>query len=295
MNVGKFKTQGWEGLISADVISRPSGLKWNIGVNASHTTSDVDYLPPSITEYYNPYTWNTGNIRNGIMLHHPVTSITGLGYQRNNAGQILIDPSTGLPLVNSTWTILGNREPKIRFGVTSALSYKGFRVSAMFAGRLGATVVNGTKRSMMSSGLSWESVKLRESGPVVFKGVLKNGNENTPNPTENTISVSYGDYGSSIFGGNDEDWIQKNINYLRLQELRMAYTFPEKFLTRTPLSTATIFVAGNDLLTWTNYSGIDAVGNTMSAAAGGTGGEGMDVWSLPNPRGISFGLSVTFK
>jgi hypothetical protein len=49
------------------------------------------------------------------------------------------------------------------------------------------------------------------------------------------------------------------------------------------------------LATWTNYSGIDAVGNTVSAAAGGTGGEGYDVWSLPNPRSISFGISITFK
>jgi hypothetical protein len=54
-------------------------------------------------------------------------------------------------------------------------------------------------------------------------------------------------------------------------------------------------VSGNDLITWTNYSGIDAVGNTVSAAAGGTGGEGIDVWSLPMPRGFSIGIAVTFK
>lgn len=48
-------------------------------------------------------------------------------------------------------------------------------------------------------------------------------------------------------------------------------------------------------VTWTNYSGLDAVGNTVSAAAGGTGGEGYDVWSLPNPRSISFGISLTFN
>ena len=32
----------------------------------------------------------------------------------------------------------------------------------------------------------------------------------------------------------------------------------------------------------------------MSAAAGGTGGEGYDMWSLPTPRSYSVGLSVTF-
>jgi hypothetical protein len=56
-----------------------------------------------------------------------------------------------------------------------------------------------------------------------------------------------------------------------------------------------VFLCGNDLFVWTNYSGIDAVGNTVSAALGGTGGEGMDIWSLPNPRGYSVGLQVTFN
>ena len=84
------------------------------------------------------------------------------------------------------------------------------------------------------------------------------------------------------------------MNYLRLQEIRIGYRLPSAWLKKISVSSANIFVTGNDLFTWTNYSGIDAVGNTMSAAAGGTGGEGIDVWALPSPRGISVGLGVTF-
>jgi hypothetical protein len=148
---------------------------------------------------------------------------------------------------------------------------------------------------MMANGLSQESVTLREAGPVIFNGVLQDGNENTAHPTANNIAVDYSAYGASIYTGGDEDWIQKNVNYLHLAELRLSWNLPDKWLARTPLSQANIFVAGNDLATWTNYSGIDAVGNTMSAAAGGTGGEGMDIWALPVPRGYSFGISVTFN
>ena len=232
------------------------------------------------------------------MVGNPVTTLTGRAYTRNENGDILIDPTTGLPLVDETWSVIGNREPKLRYGLTTALTWKGFRLSAMFAGRYKATVVNGTKRSMMTTGTSWESVKLRESGPVVFNGVLKDGNENSANPTKNTIAVDYKTYGSSIYGGGDEDWLEKDVNYLRLQELRLSYTVPGKYLKRMfsgLISNANIYLCGNDLCTWTNYSGIDAVGNTVSAAAGGTGGEGYDVWSLPNPRSISFGISLTFN
>ncbi|MCU0378078.1 MAG: SusC/RagA family TonB-linked outer membrane protein [Bacteroidales bacterium] len=294
MNVGEFKTWGWEGHIDGDVVRTASGIRWNIGVNASHTDSEVTYLPANLTEYYNAYTWNSGNIRNGIQVGYPVTSWTGQAFLRNANGDVLISPTTGLPVTSSAWSVIGNREPKLRFGMTTNVSYKGWRLSAMFAGRYGATVVNGTKRLMMQYGTSEESVKLRESGAVIFNGVLQDGNEETATPTPNNIVVDYGTFATTYTGG-DENWLEKDVNYIRLQELRLAYVFPSKMLARTPFATATIFAAGNDLAVWTNYSGIDAVGNTVSAAAGGTGGEGMDVWSLPSPRGYSVGINVTFK
>jgi TonB-linked SusC/RagA family outer membrane protein len=294
MNVGSFKTWGLEAHIDGDIISMANGLRWNVGFNASSTDSKVVFLPANVSEYYNAYTWNSGNTRNGIQVGYPITSFTGTAFLRNTAGDVLISPTTGLPVVSGSWSVIGNREPKLRFGISSNASYKGLRLSAMFSGRYKTTVVNGTKRLMMQYGLSQESVTLRESGPVVFNGVLQDGNENTATPTINTISVAYGAF-PTTYTGADEDWLEKDINYLRLQELRLSYDLPKKWLSKTPLSQANVFAAGNDLFVWTNYSGIDAVGNTVSAALGGTGGEGMDVWSLPSPRGFSIGLSVTFK
>jgi len=146
---------------------------------------------------------------------------------------------------------------------------------------------------MMSQGLSQESIDLREGPPVVFNGVLRDGNENSKTPTKNNIEVNFS---ATPYSGGDEDWLEKNVNYLRLQELRLAYRLPTSLLKKTKLiSNIDVFAVGNDLVTWTNYSGIDAVGNTVSAAAGGTGGEGYDVWSLPMPRSISVGFSITFN
>lgn len=293
MNVGTFNTWGWEGHVDVDVI-RNRDWKWNIGVNMSHTGSKVVKLPENLTEFYNAYTWNSGNIRNGVMMDNPVTTVTGRAYERNEKGQILIDPTSGLPRTSDKWSILGNREPKLRFGITTAVSYKNFRLSAMFQGRYHADVVNATMRSMMGNGLSNQSVTLRESGSYVFDGVLYDGKQDTDNPTVNTIAV---DLGKTFYSGGDEDWVQHKINYIRCQELRLAYVVPQAWLqkvTKNTIQNASIYVMGNDLFTITNYSGIDVAGNTMSAAAGGTGGEGYDCWSLPSPRTYTFGLSVTF-
>lgn len=296
MNVGAFKTWGWEGHIDGDIIKLPNGLTWNVGVNASRGFSKVLYLPDNVSEYYNAYTWNSGNLRNGIMKGHPITTITGYAYDRNENGDVLISPSTGLPITQGTHSVIGDREPKVRFGFNTSITYKDLRLSALFAGRLGASVVNHTKRSMMTSGTSWESVKLRESGPFVFDGVLRDGNENSDNPTRNNIVVDYRAYGATIYAGADEDWFEKDVNYLRMQEIRLSYRLPKKFFKNIKyFSAMDVYFVGNDFFTWTNYSGIDAVGNTVSAAAGGTGGEGYDVWSIPNPRGFSIGLSLTLN
>jgi hypothetical protein len=298
MNVGTFTTQGWDFHIDGDILRTDSGIRWNLGMNLSHATSNVTKLPENVTEYYNAYTWLSGDLRNGISVGHPVTTMTGKAYQRNKKGQILINPTSGIPLIDSDWSILGDRQPDLQFGFTTNISYKGFRLSALVSGRTGATVVNATKRTMMSKGSSWESVKLRESDPVVFDGVLKDGKQDSDNPTVNTISVTMGNYGgSSIYTGGDEEWLEKNIYYFRLSELRLSYNVPKKWLASTTkgfVSTANIWVAGNDLCTFTNYSGIDPVGNSNSAALGGSGGRGIDYWGIPSPRGYSFGISLTF-
>jgi len=169
-------------------------------------------------------------------------------------------------------------------------------LTALLDGRFGATVVDGTKRYMQQYGYSQESVTQREAAPVVFDGVLKDTYQDSATPTTNTIGVKLGDlqYG---YAGQDPDWVEKNINYLRLAEVRLTYNINPEWLaktTRKTISQASLFTSGNDLMVWTNYSGIDVVGNANSAALGGTGGAGFDMMAIAAPRRISFGLSVTF-
>ena len=298
MNVGSFKTWGWEGHIDADIIRSASGFRWNVGLNMSQNKSLVVDLPENLKEYYNAYTWNSGGLRNGIKKGYPITTITGLAYKRNKNGDILIGQTSGLPITDSDWTVLGDRNPKLNYGVTTNLSYKGFRLSAMLSGMFGASVVNGTMRAMMDRGQSWESVRLRENRHFIFEGVLQDGLENSDTPTKNTIAVDMWKYaGSSIFTGGDEDWFEKDVDYMKLAEVRLSYAVPSSWLkkaTKGFISNASIFVSANDLCTFTNYSGVDPVGNTMSAAGGGTGGQGYDIWGIPAPRTYSFGVSLTF-
>ena len=86
---------------------------------------------------------------------------------------------------------------QLRFGITTSVTYANFRLSGMLAGRLKATVVNGTKRDMLTRGTSLESVQMREGPSVIFNGVLKDGEENSKIPTRNQIAV---DYSTGVYG-----------------------------------------------------------------------------------------------
>ena len=230
-----------------------------------------------------------------------------------------------MPIIDSKWKVLGDREPWLRYGITTSLSYKGFRLSAMFSGRFNATMVNGTSRAMVADGFDELSIRMREGGDNQFFGVYQDGHENptyytqrdaylgnipngykvgdevpgsyNPNYSTSSVTPMAGSYYLYWMYNYDEPWVQKHIHYLRCQELRLSYNVPSAWLKKTTrglVQNALIYVAGNDLFTLTNYQGYDVVGNSLSAAAGGVGGEGIDCWSLPSPRTYSLGLSVTF-
>jgi TonB-linked SusC/RagA family outer membrane protein len=292
-NMGSFKTNGTEFLVSYDFLRNRNWLV-NIGVNGSKNWSKVLSLPPGVSEYYNSATWVSGNLRNGIMVGSPITTITGLDYQRNNKGQILIDPTSGMPLISSTWSVLGDRNPRLSYGFTARVKYKNLTFSCLMNGVLGTQVVDGTKRAMMSNGTSMESVIQRQMGPIVFNGVLKDGNQDSSTPTVNRIAVKLGDLNG--YGGADPDWIEKNINYLNMSEVRVSYSLDKivKRLTKNIVSAFSLFVAGDDLFLITNYSGMDPIGNATSSAVGGTGGVGFDMLSIGAPRRYSCGLNITF-
>ena len=126
--------------------------------------------------------------------------------------------------------------------------------------------------------------------------------QNTDNPTKSTIVWDPSKHSATYVGSDGsytayKPWVDEGVDYLRLQEVRLNYNVPSSFLekaTKGLISRANVYVSANDLFTITNYAGVNPVGNSSSAAAGGSGGTGIDSWGLPSPRTYTCGLSVTF-
>jgi hypothetical protein len=127
--------------------------------------------------------------------------------------------------------------------------------------------------------------------PRIIDGVLRDGRENTANPTVNNIVIIPRLQTGYYVNMSEELFIEKDINWLRLRDLTVRYELPGRLL---GARTASVYLTGTDLFVITNYSGLDPIVNGNTAAVGGSGAVGIDFGNFPMPRGFNFGVSVGF-
>jgi TonB-linked SusC/RagA family outer membrane protein len=289
LNGATTRTQGLELTLRGRPLLRRN-MAWDAQVNFTKASGKVLSMPENLPEYYSSDTWIVGNIRNGVTTGSSTTGLFGLWYLRNKNGDILIEPSTGLPLRDVNFTAGPyDRQPDFMIGLSNTVRYKRFSISALLDIRKGGDVLNGTEWWLTQRGLSTRTLDRWE--PRVVKGVLRDGLENTDNPTKNTIVVVPALNNNYYLAMSEELFIEKDINWLRLRDVTVTYRLPQGFMGSR---NASVFVTGTELFLLTNYSGMDPIVNGNTAATGGSGGLGIDWGNFPMPVGINFGVRVGF-
>jgi TonB-linked SusC/RagA family outer membrane protein len=289
LNGAVTRNQGLEVTLRGIPVQR-SSFSWDVTSNFEMARGKTLELPAVLPEFYNSDTWLYGNVRNGTMPGLATTSLTGQFYLRNNAGDILIDPATGLPLRVPSGTFIDagyDRQPKWTLGVENAITAGRFRISALVDFRRGGDVFNATEHFLTTRGLAPST--LDRERPRVINGVLRDGKENSTNPTKNNIAVIPAIQTGYYTGMSEELFIEKNINWVRLRDVTISARIPERFARN-----ASVFLTGTDLFLLTNYTGLDPISNGTSAATGGSGGVGIDYGNFPVPRALNFGVKVGF-
>jgi len=265
-------------------------FSWDVLMNFDRARGKVVELPNALPESYVSDTWLYGNVRNGTQPGLSTRSMTGFFYLRNNNKELLIDPTTGLPLRSTLFIDAGyDRQPDFTVGLTNSFRYKKMSLSVLFDIRRGGDVFNATEHFLTTRGLAMRTLD-RET-PRIIPGVLRDGKENTATPTRNTIVVVPAIQTGFYTGMSEELFIEKDINWIRLRDVTFRYQLPPALFRSRE---ASLFITGNDLLLITNYSGLDPVVNGNTAAVGGSGAAGVDYGNFPIPRGVNFGLKVAF-
>lgn len=292
-NAASVRNEGIEIVAGIDIL-RKQNLTWNMQLNFTHQWSKVLSLPASIGyEMYLSDTWLYGSTRVGFIRGMPATTITSYHYSRNNNGDILISPSTGLPLVDGVNTPAGDRNPDFTLGAQNNIRYKSWSLSFLWDLRVGGDIFNGTEEYLTYIGRSRKTDDRME--PRVIKGVLADGLQNSDHPTPNNIVIIPYYQNSYYSSMPEEEFIQHNINWFRLRDVTLTYNLPRGTIQKfKSIKQASVFVTGNDLFLFTNYRGADPAVNGTTAGEPGVGAYGFDYGVLPTTTALSFGLRVQF-
>jgi TonB-linked SusC/RagA family outer membrane protein len=153
--------------------------------------------------------------------------------------------------------VAGNGEPDFRVGWSNVVNAGDFAFSALLDWQQGSKVVNLTR-------------------------LLFDGSGNSPDVEAAAMRIG------SFAAGDPRPYIEDGT-FLKVREISATYTVPRRLLTDLrPLQNLQISVSGRNLLTLTNYTGLDP---EVSNFAGQPIGRNFDV--APYPPSRSFWLSLT--
>ncbi|MFT4203427.1 MAG: SusC/RagA family TonB-linked outer membrane protein [Chitinophagaceae bacterium] len=294
MNGGTVENKGLEAQLAVTPV-QTNDFSWTVTFNYAMNRGKVTALSSLLPELYDSDTWVLNNVRSAVFPGASTGALSGIMFDRNNNGDILINPSTGMPYItNNTYQQIADRTPKFTLGTVNNISYKSWSLSFLWDLRYGGDVLNGTEYVNYTRGNSVKTLD-REVGRVL-DGVLKDGLENSSNPTKNKIAVvPYYNYTYYTTYVSPELFVEKKVKALRLRDITLSFNLPQTVLAKSRyLKGLGLFVTLTDVVLLTNYSGIDPESNANNASLGGMGGYGIDYGNMGAPFGMNAGLKVKF-
>jgi TonB-linked SusC/RagA family outer membrane protein len=191
---------------------------------------------------------------------------------------------------------IGNPEPKFTYGIGNTFTYKNLDLTIMLSGSYGNDVVNYQRRWLENPRsntnnlfkVAAEYAKLgliNTNGPNDYRNVqITGGDSKMPRMPRSTATSDY-DFAFS-------DRYIEDGSYLRIQNISLGYTLPEKWTEKVYISNLKIFANLQNVYTFTKYKGYDPeIGMSYN---NGNQFTGLDYGRYPSPRICTFGVNLTF-
>ncbi|GJM33945.1 MAG: SusC/RagA family TonB-linked outer membrane protein [Saprospiraceae bacterium] len=302
VNQGDLINKGIEFGLTANIV-RSKKLKWEISGNLSFNRNEITSLGLPPTQFgVNTYSAFLGsNISGGTYFKVPANIfIEGQpaalfwGFETNGIvsnpeeqgkapsvqgvetqlGDVLyIDQNGDGNITDQDLVIIGDPNPDFFYGFGTTLSYGGFTLNAFFNGVYGNDVANGN--------LAREAYLDGSSNNVRREAYQNAWSETNPNGTYPRIGYNN--------AGDFTDRMVEDASFLRLSYVSLGYEIPAGVI--PGFQKISLFVSGQNLLLFTDYSGFDPEVDSYSFDPSR---RGVDWSSFPNQKSITFGLNATF-
>lgn len=286
VNIGDVSNKGEEYSLRVTPISTRYGLKWDVFGTYTHNVNRVESLTSGLDHVV------VGGYQ-GMDIVAAVGKPYGTFYAADIEywnGHPVVDAATGLPVATKKPVYRGSYQPKFIASWGTDLSFKGIKLHALFTTKQGGQFYSQTKMNMDFNGTSVGSTVNNRNPYVMPNSVNRIGNTN--NYVTNTTAMSPYEYYTNVQNNNLPAQGLINASYVRLQELALSYSIPQKYYKRSPFGLLEAGIYGNNLLLWTANSNRF---NDPEETSSGTGnGQGFNYVARPSLRNYGAYLKVTF-
>ncbi|GAA4003867.1 TonB-dependent receptor [Hymenobacter fastidiosus] len=178
-------------------------------------------------------------------------------------------------------TFVGSPIPKFTYGFTGNVRYKSLDLSAFFQGVYGNEIYNQVNTDIEGF---YRAFNVTERVATNYW--------TGPGSTDEFPRLSW--TGASN-NKQPSDRFLEDGSYLRLKNLQVGYTFGEKLLAPVKISSVRLYASVQNLLTFTNYTGLDPEQGTNSNSLGdGVRATGIDFGTYPSARTFTVGINAGF-
>lgn len=186
-------------------------------------------------------------------------------------------------------TYLGSPLPDFVFGLPIGLRYEGFSLDIFFQGQTGNKIYNVMDYYLYNAaeGNVYADIRSKHwSGQVAENRAFF--------PLNTSAEVPDLDPNDAARNFRSSNFFVKDGSYLRLKELRFAYSFPARIISKLGLSDLTLSATAYNLVTFTKYDGFDPEIGKVTGTEGNNLSMGVDHGTYPQARSFTFGLKFGF-
>lgn len=173
--------------------------------------------------------------------------------------------------------IAGNAIPDYFFGITNNFRYKSFTLSFLFNGQVGNKIYNSVANGQNTNSSTYS--------PPTWDAILtswKGQGDVTKYPL-----FTRKDNRGSISNGYNSMYLEDG-SFIRLSSLRLTYNLTSAIASKVRMKSASVYVYGSNLLTWTDYSWYDPEFSSTGLNIG------EDTGKYPKRREVGVGATLNF-
>lgn len=281
INAGNIDNKGVEMMIYSTPY-KSKDFQFDLDLNLAHNKSVVNELAGGIDRMYfdnsQSLLVNVGAVKGGKL--GDIFPLNGYVYDKNN--QIIVSEN-GFPLKASSdkSKAIGNIQPDLLMSVSPSVSYKGFRLSALFDMKFGGEIVSVSEAIAAAAGTAKRTEDRRD---ILINGVTEKGEVNKKYVTAEDY---YNTIGETT--GFAEEFLY-DASFIKLKELSLSYNFSRKLLKHTPFNSLRLSLVGRNLCYLLKHT----PGNPEGGYDTNMYSQAIDYLSIPQTRTLGFSVNVGF-